>query len=382
MPCIGIFTILSIFYANMVRPIPPFQLQKFDLQLFAGEKTEEATPKHKEEARKKGQVAKSTEINTAFIILAAFFALKLIGPYTYSELLNFMRLTLSNLSSADLTAQSLYVIFLNMSLVLLKTMFPIMIILFFCSLIVNFLQVGFLFSWDPIMPQFDRINPINGFGRLLSKRSLEELLKALFKVVVISYFIYRFIVKEAAKMPSLISADISEVIAFTASLTLDLAFQIGAVILVMAVMDYFYQWWEHNQSLKMSKDDIKQEFKQTEGNPELKRKIKERQRAMAMRRMMQEVPKADVIVTNPTHFAVALKYDKSLVAPVLLAKGQDFVAERIKETAREHRIAIVENKPLARALYASVDIGKSIPADLYQAVAEVLAYVYRLKKRT
>lgn len=381
MPCFGIFTIFSLSYVKTLAVNPPPKLQEFDLQMFAGEKTEEATPKHKEEARKKGQVAKSVEINTAFIILAAFFALKLIGPYIYSELIGFMRLTFTNLSTTDFTMQSVYIIFLNIGFVLLKTMLPIMIILFFCSLIVNFLQVGFLFSWEPIMPQLDRINPLSGFGRLFSKRSLEELFKALFKVCIISYFIYRFIIKETAQMPALITAELSEAIAFTSILTLDLAFQIGAVILVMAAMDYFYQWWEHNQSLKMSKEDIKQEYKQTEGNPELKSKIKERQRAMAMRRMMQEIPKADVIVTNPTHFAVALKYDKSLVAPVLLAKGQDFIAERIKETAREHQIAIVENKPLARALYKSVDIGKSIPADLYQAVAEVLAYVYRLKKR-
>ena len=381
MPCIGIFTISSISFAKKLVVDPPFKLQKFDLQLFAGEKTEEATPKHKEEARKKGQVAKSVEINTAFIILAAFFTLKLIGPYIYSELLGFMRLTFSNLSTADFTMQSIYVIFLNIGLVLLKTMLPIMVILFFSSLIVNFLQVGFLFSWEPIMPQLNRINPLSGFGRLFSKRSLEELFKALFKVCIISYFIYRFIIKETIQMPALITAELSEAMAFTSVLTLDLAFQVGAVILVMAAMDYFYQWWEHKQSLKMSKEDIKQEYKQTEGNPELKGKIKERQRAMAMRRMMQEIPKADVIVTNPTHFAVALKYDKSLVAPILLAKGQDFIAERIKETAREHRIAVVENKPLARALYKSVDVGKSIPADLYQAVAEVLAYVYRLKKR-
>ena len=381
MQCTGIFIILSPLCAKPVATDSCYKLLEFDLQLFAGEKTEEATPKHKEEARKKGQVAKSVEINTAFIVLAAFFALKLIGPYTYSELINFMRLTFSNLTTADFTMQSIYIIFLSMALVLLKTMLPIMLILFFASLVVNFLQVGFLFSWEPIMPNLDRINPISGFGRLFSKRSLEELFKAIFKVSIISYFIYRFIVRETTQMPALITADLHEAVVFTSVLTLDLAFQIGAVILVMAAMDYFYQWWEHKQSLMMSKEDIKQEFKQTEGNPELKGKIKERQRAMAMRRMMQEVPKADVIITNPTHFAVALKYDKTMVAPLLLAKGQDFIAERIKETAREHRIAIVENKPLARALYKSVDIGQSIPADLYQAVAEVLAYVYRLKKR-
>ena len=358
-----------------------YKLKAFDLQLFAGEKTEDATPKHKQEARQKGQVAKSIEVNTAFIILAAFFALKLVGPYIYYELTAFMKVMFTTFPTVDFTEQSIYQLFLSMCLVFLKTAFPIMAILFIISLVVNFLQIGFLFSWEPIMPNFDRINPLSGFGRLFSKRTIEELFKALFKVSVISYFVYRFVMKETAQLPNLISVELPDALAYTASLTLDLAFQIGAVILIMATMDYFYQWWEHNESLKMSKDDIKQEFKQTEGNPEVKGKIKERQRAMAMRRMMQEVPKADVVVTNPTHFAVALKYDKTMAAPVLLAKGQDFIAERIKEAARDNRITIVENKPLARALYASVEIGAPIPGDLYQAVAEVLAYVYRLKKR-
>jgi flagellar biosynthetic protein FlhB len=168
---------------------------------------------------------------------------------------------------------------------------------------------------------------------------------------------------------------------YVAGLLTDLALEIGAVILVLAALDYFYQWWEHNQSLKMSKQDIKEEYKQTEGNPQLKAKIKERQRALAMRRMMQEIPKATAVITNPTHFAVALKYDKTMKAPEVVAKGQDFLAERIKAIARENRVAVIENKPLARALYATTEVGEAIPQELYQAVAEVLAHVYRLKKR-
>jgi flagellar biosynthetic protein FlhB len=360
---------------------PLKRLPRFDLQLFSQEKTEEATPKRKEESRKKGQVAKSVEINSAFVILTAFLSLKIIGPYIYTELTAFMRFMFAHFSTADFTIRDMHILFINLSFVFLKTALPVMTVIMLISLGVNLLQVGFVFSLEPLMPQFDRINPISGFGRLFSKRSLVELVKSLLKVAIIGYFIIRFVMQETGQIPQLISTDLIDTLRYMSTLIFDLAMQIGGVILVLAALDYFYQWWEHNQSIKMSKHDIKEEFKQTEGNPQIKGKIKERQRAMAMRRMMQEVPKATAIITNPTHFAIAIKYDKSMTAPEVVAKGQDFLAERIKILAREHRIAIVENKPLARALYASVEIGETVPSELYQAVAEVLAHVYRLKKR-
>jgi flagellar biosynthetic protein FlhB len=353
----------------------------FDLQLFAGEKTEEATPRRKEEARKKGQVAKSIEINTAFVILAAFFALKMIGPYIYTELSNFMRFMFSHFSTADLTINDIQILFATFGLVFLKTALPIMALITVISIGVGVLQVGVLFSFEPLMPQLDRIDPISGFQRLFSLRSIVELVKSLFKIAIIGYFIYRFISREIFQLPALISTDLHECLRLSAGLIVDLALQIGGVILILGAIDYAYQWWEHNKSLKMSKEEVKEEFKQTEGNPQIKGKIKERQRAMAMRRMMQEVPKATAVVTNPTHFAVAIRYDKSMTAPEVVAKGQDFLAERIKQVARENRVAIVENKPLARTLYAMVDVGSVIPPELYQAVAEVLAYVFRLKRR-
>lgn len=353
----------------------------FDLQLFNQEKTEEATPKRKEEARKKGQVAKSVEINSAFVILAAFLALKLIGPYIYSELTAFMRFMFSHFSTADITITHINILVINLGLVFLKTALPVMVVILVISVAATLLQVGFVFSLEPLMPKFDRISPIAGFQRLFSLRSAVEAVKALLKITIIGYFIYRFIKREAPQVPQLISVDLTESLKYTAGLVADLALEIGAVILVLAAIDYFYQWWEHNKSLKMSKQEIKEEFKQTEGNPQIKGKIKERQRALAMRRMMQEVPKATAVITNPTHFAVAIRYDKTMSAPEVVAKGQDFLAERIKQVARENRVAVVENKPLARALYASVVVGAAVPPELYQAVAEVLAYVYRLKKR-
>lgn len=359
----------------------PYQLQHFDLQLFNGEKTEEATPKRKSEARKKGQVAKSSEVSGVFVIMAAFYTLKLLGTSVYYELSGYMTGMFSDLPKTDMTINMVQLLFINVILVMFKTVLPILLVIMVISVFINYMQVGVMFSTEVLMPNFSKLDPIAGFQRLFSKRSLVELAKAIFKVSIIGYFIYRFAVVQTADIPKLISMDLMDSLRLAGSLVIELAFNIIAVMLILAAFDYFYQWWDHNESLKMSKEEVKEEFKQTEGNPQVKSKIKEKQRAIAMRRMMQEIPKADVVVTNPTHLAIALKYEKSMAAPVVLAKGQDFLAERIKQVARENKVVVVENKPLARALYPLVEIGAVVPPELYQAVAEVLAYVYRLKKR-
>lgn len=353
----------------------------FDLQLFSGEKTEEATPKRKEEARQKGQVAKSMDLNSVFVIVAAFFTFKVLGSYIFLELAGYMRMIFSNLWQPDFTITDIEQIFIGFAIIFLKTTMPVMCVILIVALSINFFQVGFAFSMEPLMPNFDKINPITGFGRLFSKRSLVELFKALFKIGVIGGFIYRFMVKNTKQVPTLINAELIDSFKLAASLILDLVFNIATVLFIMAVFDYMYQWWENKESMKMSKDDIKQEHKQAEGDPHVKGQIKERQRAMSRQRMMKDVPTADVVVTNPTHFAVALKYDKEMLAPIVVAKGQNLIAQKIKEIAKEHQVVIVENKMLARALYAAVEIGAPVPHELYQAVAEVLAYVYKLKKR-
>lgn len=380
MACIMIF-IESWPILNKLTLVKSCKMRTFDLQLFNGEKTEDATPKRKEEARKKGQVAKSVEINSAFVILAAFLSLKVIGVYIYDELASYMRFIYVSFSNTDFTINFVQKIFFDFGIVFLKTSLPIMFAILITSILINFFQVGFNFSLEPLMPQLDRLNPLSGFKRIFSKRSLVELLKSIFKIMIVGYFIYNFIIAETEQLPKLIGAELFDSLRMTAALILDLVFQISGVMLVLAALDFFYQHWEHNQSLKMSKQELKEEYKQTEGNPQIKGKIKERQRAMAMRRMMQEVPKADVVVTNPTHFAVALKYDNTMAAPMVVAKGQDIMAMRIKDIAKEHRVTIVENKPLARALYGSTEVGDIVPQELYKSVAEVLAYVYRLKKK-
>ena len=364
-----------------VKAVPErfvFDLQRFD----SSEKTEEPTQRRQEESRKKGQVAKSAELSSVFVILAAFMALKTAGPHVYEKLTGYMRHIFSEASvRGDFTIQSVHVIILDAGMLFLEIVLPIMLSVLAVSVTVGFLQVGFMFSPETIMPQFSRINPISGLGRIFSKRSLVELVKSLVKIVVVVYFIYRFVMKETIRIPALMQSELTESFVVIANLVFDLAMQIALILLVLAILDYGYQWWEHMQNLKMSKQEVKEEMKQTEGNPQVKSKIREKQRAMAMRRMMQEVPKADVVVTNPTHFAVALKYETGMEAPVVVAKGADFIAQRIREIAKANDVVIVENKPLAQALFRTAEIGEGIPADHYKAVAEVLAYVYRLKRK-
>lgn len=375
---IGILPAYLKFLVHRSSKCFEFDLQRFD----SAEKTEEPTPRKKEESRKKGQVAKSAELSSVFVILAAFVALKSASPYIYNKLTGYMRYIFSELNfRGDFTIASVHAVILNAGIVFLETTLPVLLAVLVVSLTVSFLQVGFSFSPETIMPQFSRINPISGFGRIFSKRSLVELFKSLVKITVVGYFIYRFIQKETVRIPALMMSELAESFSVLATIIYDLAFQIAMVILVLAILDYGYQWWEHMQSLKMSKQEVKEEMKQTEGNPQIKGKIREKQRAMAMRRMMSEVPKADVVVTNPTHFAVAIKYETGMEAPVVIAKGSDFIAQRIREIAKENDVVIVENKPLAQTLFKNAEIGDMIPQDLYKAVAEVLAYVYRLKRK-
>lgn len=353
----------------------------FDLQLFAGEKTEEPTDKRRADARKKGQVGRSQEISGAFVLLTGFFLLKLLGASIAQDIEAYTIQIYGHLNQT-VDTETVMQLFIDAALVLIKTAFPVMLSIMLIGLGINLFQVGINFTMEPLEFKLDNLNPINGFGRIFSKRSLVELLKSLLKILIIGAFLYSFLSDEVMHMPEFIYLDLGSSMARMGELIFSLAFQIIAVYLVMAVADYAYQKWQTTQDLKMSKEDIKEEMKQTEGDPQIKSKIRQKQRQMAMARMMKEVPKADVIVTNPTHFAVALQYEKGMQAPKVIAKGQDLVAQRIKQIAREAKVTIVENKPLARALYASVEIGGAVPPELYQSVAEVLAYVYRLKKRT
>lgn len=354
----------------------------FNLQLFAeGEKTEEPTAKKRADAAKKGQVGRSQELNTGFVLLIAFFVIKMLWEHIYSEIYMFATYTYSHLM-LNLDTESILQLFISIVMLLVKTVFPVMFSVLIIGLAINFFQVGLNFNTEAIGLKLDKLNPINGFGRIFSKRSLVELVKSLLKILIIGFFLFRCLKEEIPFMPYFIYYDLATSLEEVSKILFAMAFQVIAVILVLAVIDYAYQKWQTTQDLKMTKQEVKDEMKQSEGDPQIKGKIRQKQRQMAMSRMMQEVPKADVIVTNPTHFAVALSYEQGMKAPLVVAKGADLVAQKIKRIAKENRVPIVENKPLARALYAAVEIGDAVPENLYQAVAEVLAYVYRLKKKT
>lgn len=352
----------------------------FDLQRFDGEKTEEPTQKKREDARKKGTVARSQELNTAFVLLIGFLIIRVLWEYLYVNISEYTVYLYTHLSQSTST-EAISELFIGIMILLAKTVMPIMFAILIVGLAINCFQVGLMISTEKLEPKFDNLNPINGFGRIFSKRSLVELFKSIFKIIVIGFFLYLYLKDQVPLVPQFIFFDLPHSLATIADIIFTMAFQVVAVIMVMAAADYAYQRWQTTQDLKMSKQEVKDEYKQMEGDPQIKGKIKQKQRQMAMQRMMSEVPKADVIITNPTHLAVAISYKKGMIAPIVLAKGQDLVAERIKQIAREHRIMIVENKPVARALYQSVEVGGMVPAELYQAVAEILAYVYRIKHR-
>jgi flagellar biosynthetic protein FlhB len=242
------------------------------------------------------------------------------------------------------------------------------------------LQFKFKISTKPLQPKFSKLNPVSGFKRLFSKEKIVELLKSIAKVVLISYVVYQTIKGDWVYLVQFYDMPLNQAIEVIGDIVINLGLKISVVFMVIAFMDLFYQKRKFNEDIKMTKQEVKDEYKNSEGDPQIKGKIKSKMREASQRRMMQDVPKADVVITNPTHFAVAIRYNPDEApAPVVLAKGADYLALKIKEIAKENKVEIVENKPLARMLYANVDIGQQVPPELYQAVAEVLAMVYKLQ---
>ncbi len=353
---------------------------RLDLQLFAGEKTEKATPKKRKEARDKGQVAHSQELvsSVSLIVIAGLFML--LGSFFWNRILRLFSDIFLHGLNAEVTEGNVVGMLTRYAGEMLIFLAPIFIAVIVVAFAVSYMQIGWLFTTEPIKFKLSVLNPLNGFKRMFGTRALVEFLKSMLKLFAVSIIVYLVLWAEKDRVMALAHVPVTDVFSFTGSLTVRLSLLFGVLMFVMAIGDYFYQKYSYEKSLRMSKQDIKDEFKNVEGDPLIKAKIRERQRRMAIMRMMQEVPKADVIITNPTHFAVALQYDGSKMdAPRVIAKGQDFLALRIREIAKAHNVITMENKPLARALYDRTEIGDTIPADLFQAVAEVLAYVYRLK---
>lgn len=356
-----------------------------DLQFFAAEdegKTEEATPKKREEARKKGQVAKSTEINTAFLFLAAFASMGMFGSYMMASFKQLFAQTFDSITSIETfyEPRHLGVNISNMFLSIIKIAGPVVLVILIAGLLASFIQVGWDPSLEPMSPKFSKLSPLAGFKRMFSSQSLMELGKAVFKLGILGTVIYSRIKDEIPTFMTLMDMSLSQILGYVGELVVSIGLRIGMIFLLMAVVDFAYQKYKFEDSIKMTKQEIKDEHKQSEGDPQIKSKIKQKMREMSMSRMMDSVPEADVIITNPTHYAIAISYNpEEGTAPIVTAKGADYIAEKIKERAAEHDIEIVENKPLARTLYAVVEIGHEIPPELYQTVAEILAFIYNLK---
>jgi flagellar biosynthetic protein FlhB len=345
------------------------------------ERTEKATAKRREEARRKGQVAQSREIPSVLILMTAMGVFYFAGAWMFwniTEVISgvFERLDTLRLEAiSDVSAFSAE-IFKKAFLILISFFVPVLI----AGMAGNIGQIGLEFHGEPLRPKLKKLNPISGMKKFVSIKSLVELVKSIFKVMVVGAIAYGVTTTETAKFPGLMQQEVGDILIFIGKLAFKVFFFVCLALIILAVLDYIYQRWQYEQDLKMTKQQVKDERKQQEGDPRVKGRIRKVQMEMAARRMMEAVPEADVIITNPIHLAVALQFDAAkMAAPAVVAKGAGHLAERIKEIARNHQVPIVEDKPLAQALHKMVEIGESIPVELYRTVAEVLAYVYRLK---
>ena len=344
------------------------------------ERTLPATPKRREEARSRGDVARSRELVSAAVILGAAFLLYAVGDGLFSRLVHLASFSWSNLITAPMTQHGVYDL---MSRSMRDTLLVIVPLIGFFSLVVMLTSIGhygFLWTSEGLTPDWGRINPFTGLGRLFSLTALVEFIKTFLKFGVIGFVVYKILAADFPQILLTTQQAPGTMLVATTHMLMRLFFYTGMVMAVLGAADYGYQWWDHERKLRMTPQEMKEEMRQTEGDPLIKARIRAIQREMARKRMMAEVPKATVIITNPTHLAVALLYDPdTMSSPRVVAKGQGFVAQTIREIAQAHGVCRVENKPLAQALFKTVSIGDSIPSQLYRAVAEVLVYVYQLR---
>ncbi len=345
------------------------------------EKTEQATPKKLEDSRKEGQVAKSQELNSLAIFAGGLFILFSSKTFIGNRFRELSVYIFSSLGELDLTVQLLRVYFMKAVLFFAMTMAPLLLGLVIISMVVGYGQVGFRITPKAMMPKFSKLDPLKGLkNKFFSAQPFVELLKSMFKIFVIGWISYIILSDMLMKTVKLIHYTLGEVVEFLLENSLDFLWKITLVYALIAASDFLYQKYKFKKNLMMTKQEVKEEHKQTEGDPEIKSRIKGKQIEMARNRMMQEVPKADVVITNPTHFAVALKYEVgSYSAPKVVAKGMDLVAQKIKKIAKENDVTLYEDVQLARALYKACDVGDEIPENLYKAVAQILAYVFQLK---
>lgn len=363
---------------------------KYNLQYFAdgdgGEKTEDATDKKLRDAREEGKVSKSRELGFAFDLLVMFLVLKVFVGYVGTSFLEIFQFVYGNMAdflkdngrilTSVAVSRLLAQVIGRMFLIVL----PFFVFGFVITVLVTVLQVGWKVTTKPMLPKLSKFNPINGFKRILSKDSLFELVKSIAKIGLIAYVAYASIKGKANMIFILYELSLNEAVALLGDIIIDVGLKLSIVYMIVGIVDFAYQKHKFKKEMKMTKQEIKDEYKNTEGDPQIKGRIRSKMQEASRRRMMQDVPKADVVITNPTHYAVALKYNEGVdVAPRVVAKGEQYLAQKIKEIAKENNVPLVENKPVARMLYHNIDLGELIPAELYQAVAEILASVYNAK---
>lgn len=364
---------------------------ELNLQFFAaegpgGEKTEEPTAKRKQDTRKDGKVAKSKELSSGVELIALFLILKTwIGNMGTQFMEMFSKIyekfpEYTTFWEGNIVKEDYHILFKSVYLDILLLLLPFFGVGIAISVIVNMLQFKFQISTKPLQPKFSKLSPVSGMKRLFSGEKLMELLKSIFKVVLIGYLVYDTVKDYWRYLFKLYDMPLNQALEWIGDIVISLGLKISLFFLVIAFADFAYQKYKFNKDLKMTKQEVKDEYKNAEGDPQVKGKIRQKMREVSQRSMMQDLKQADVVITNPTHFAVAIKYaPEEHAAPIVVAKGADYLAQKIKAAARENGIEIVENKPLARMLYANVEIGQEVPPELYQAVAEVLAFVYKMQ---
>lgn len=353
-----------------------------NLQLFAEERQFPATARRRQEARRRGQVFRSLELTSALILAGGLLALQFFGSYTWSRVSGLFHLALGDWARREITAAQALELGMASGRAFVAGVLPVLLSLLVVGLAVNVAQVGPVLSVEPLSPRLSRINPAEGFKRIFSRRAAFELGKSLLKVALVAAVTYGAFRRAVQGVVALTGAEVGPLAAAVGRYALAMSWQAALALVAVAAVDYLYQRHEYEQSLKMTRQELKEELREAEGDPQLRARIRRRQRELAAMRMLQEVRRADVVITNPTHYAVALRYDPAtMAAPVCCAKGKGHMAVRIREVARQHGVTWVEDRFLARSLYQSVDVGEAVPEALYEAVAEVLAFVWRLRNR-
>lgn len=363
---------------------------EYNLQFFAdgpgGEKTEEPTQKRKDDNRKEGKVLKSQEVNHAFELIAVFILLKVVIGLLGTEFLSVFELVYNKIPdmvtywNGNIVIADFSIMIREIFIKILWILAPFFIVGVVVAFLVQLVQVKWKVSFKPMKPKFSKLNPVNGFKRLFSAQKLMQLIFSILKIVLIMWVVFDALKDDWKYLFIMYDIPLMQGVTLVGNIVLNLGLKISLFFLIIAAADFFYQRYKFNKDSKMTKQEVKDEYKQAEGDPQIKGKIKSKMLEVSRRRMMQQLPDADVVITNPTHFAVAVKYDPDTYdAPYVVAKGADHLAAKIKEIAKENHIEIVENKPLARMLYANVEVGEQIPQELFQTVAEILAMVYKMQ---